>query len=181
MTMRRARSPELQETRRKAMLTEMSASLRRLRRCRQGNVAIETAFAIPLLVGLAVGAAEYGRAYSAKSELAGVARTGAQAAIELGGEADDIGATVQSTLVAAGLIPDPNGQDFDVARDPSTTVLNYCSCPGAGQVACDTTCSSGSNPRHYVEVTVTLPFTPIVPMPMVHNMSLSETVAMRME
>ena len=73
-------------------------------RCQQGNIAIEAAFAIPMLVGLAVGTAEYGRAFSAKSELANIARAGAQAAIEFGGEDESLNSTVQNSLILAGLI-----------------------------------------------------------------------------
>lgn len=152
------------------------------RHCQRGNVAIETAFAIPMLVGLAMGAAEYGRAFSAKSELANVARAGAQAAIEFSGEDESLGSTVESNLILAGLIPDPNSQDFNASSQAQTQVESYCTCPGGAPVACDDSCSGSDLPRRYVQVTASLPFSPIVPVPMLgDSLTLSETVSMRME
>lgn len=150
-------------------------------RCQQGNVAIETAFAIPMLASLAVGAAEYGRAFSAKSELANVARAGAQAAIEFSGEEESLNTTVQSNLVLAGLISDPLQEGFDATSEPQTHVTSYCTCPGGAPVDCSDSCGSHL-PRRYVEVTASLPFSLLVPMPMVgHSLMLSETVSMRLE
>ncbi|MEZ5931303.1 MAG: TadE/TadG family type IV pilus assembly protein [Alphaproteobacteria bacterium] len=152
------------------------------RRCQRGNIAIETAFAIPILVSLAVGAAEYGRAYSVKSELANVARAGAQAAIEFSGDDESLSYTVQSNLVQAGLISDPAGEGFDTSSEPQTEVASYCTCPGGAAVACDGSCSGDDLPRRYVQVTVTLPFSMMVPMPgLTDSLTLSETVSMRME
>ncbi|MDH3662287.1 MAG: pilus assembly protein, partial [Alphaproteobacteria bacterium] len=93
-----------------------------IRHCQRGNVAIETAFAIPMLVGLALGAAEFGRAFSSKSELANVARAGAQAAIEFSGEDESLSDTVRDNLILAGLIADPNSQGFDIHAQPQTSV-----------------------------------------------------------
>ena len=92
-----------------------------IRHCQRGNVAIETAFAIPMLVGLALGAAEFGRAFSAKSELANVARAGAQAALEFSVEDESLSNTVRSNLILAGLLDDPDGQGFDVHTQPQTS------------------------------------------------------------
>ena len=149
------------------------------RQCERGNVVIETAFAIPMLVGLAVGAAEYGRAYSVKSELANIARAGAQAAIEFSGEDESISSTVQSNLIQAGLLSDPNSTDFDATSQPQTTVQSYCTCPGGAPVACHDGCGDDL-PRRYVQVTATLPFATMMPMPH-DSLTLSETVSMRME
>lgn len=153
-----------------------------IRHCQRGNIAIETAFAIPMLVGLAVGAAEYGRAFSSKSELANVARAGAQAAIEFSGEDESLSNIVQDNLILAGLIADPGSQDFDVNAQPQTSVASYCTCPGGTPVACDDSCGDSDLPRRYVQVTASLPFSPMVPMPiMTKALTLSETVTMRME
>lgn len=150
--------------------------------CQRGNVVIEAAFAIPMLVGLAIGAAEYGRAFSAKSELANVARAGAQAAIEFGADGENLNMTVQTNLIQAGIIPDPTDQGFDATRQPQTSVANYCRCPGGIPVSCDDSCSGSTSPRHYVEVTASLPFSTMFPMPMLEqSMTLSESVSMRVE
>ena len=163
------------------MFERLSKSARFLR-CQRGNIAIETAFAIPMLVGLAVGTAEYGRAFSAKSELASLARAGAQAAIEFSGEDESLNTTVRSHLILAGLINDPSDQNFDTASEPQTSVASYCTCPGGAPVGCGDSCSGDDLPRRYVEVTASLPFTLMVPMPMLGDeMTLSETVSMRME
>ena len=150
------------------------------RRCEQGNVAIETAFAIPVLVGVALGAAEFGRAYSAKSELANVARAGVQAAIEFSGEDENLSSTVRNNLILSGLIADPNGQGFDASSQPQTLVESYCTCPGGAPVACHDSCGGSNLPRHYVQVTASLPFSLMVPM-LGESMTLRETVSMRME
>ena len=152
------------------------------RSCQRGNIAIETAFAIPMLVGLAIGAAEYGRAFSTKSELANVARAGAQAAIEFSGEDESLSNTVQSNLILAGLISDPAHQSFDATSQPQTLVESYCTCPGGAPVGCGDSCSGSDLPRRYVQVTASLPFSLLVPMPILgDSMTLSETVSMRME
>ncbi len=153
-----------------------------LRRCQRGNIAIETAFALPMLVGLAIGAAEYGRAYSAKSELANVARAGAQAAIEFNGQDESLDNTVRNNLILAGLIADPSGQGFDAASETQADVQSYCTCPGGAPIPCHDSCSGSDLPRRYVQVTASLPYTPIVPVPMIgDSLTLSETVSMRME
>lgn len=150
--------------------------------CQRGNIAIETAFAIPMLVGLAVGTAEYGRAFSAKSELANIARAGAQAAIEFGGEDESLSATVKNNLILADLIADPLAEDFDTTSQPQTHVSSYCTCPGGAPVGCGDSCSGSDLPRRYVQVTASLPFATMVPMPMLSDaMTLSETVSMRVE
>ena len=154
--------------------------LAKLRRCQCGNIAIETAFAVPMLVGLAVGTAEYGRAFSTKSELANIARAGAQAAIEFGGEDESLNSTVQNSLILAGLIGDPTGQDFDATSEPQTLVESYCTCPGGAPVGCGDSCGGTELPRRYVQVTASLPFSPMTPM-LSDTMTLSETVSMRME
>lgn len=151
-------------------------------RCQRGNVAIETAFAIPMLVSLAVGAAEYGRAFSVKSELANVARAGAQAAIEFSVEEESLTSTVQTNLILAGLIADPTAEGFDATSEPQTSVTSYCTCPGGAPVDCSDSCSGDALPRRYVEVTASLPFSTMLPMPLIGgDLTLSETVSMRME
>lgn len=168
-----------------AVLTSIYASYRMLTNalsCQLGNVVIETALVVPLLVLLAIGTAEYGRAYSAKSELASVARAGAQAAIEFGADDESLNTTVRTNLIKAGLILNTNDQDFDGTKQPQTSVANYCRCPGGVPVGCDDSCSGDSLPRRYVEVTASLPFSMMVPMPMLgQSMTLSESVRMRME
>lgn len=163
------------------MLTRLF-DLTAIRHCQRGNVAIETAMAVPMLVGLAMGAAEYGRAYSAKSELANLARAGAQAAIEFGSDDESLSTTVMSSLVLAGLIGDPNDQHFDASSEPQTRVESYCTCPGGFPIACEDSCGGSDLPRRYVQVTASVPFAPRVPMSMLgDSMTLSETVSMRME
>lgn len=150
-------------------------------RCQRGNVAIEAAFAIPMLVGLAVGAAEYGRAFSTKSELANIAHAGAQAAIEFSGEDESLDTTVRNKLSLAGLL-DEIGDGGSLASQLQTQVTSFCTCPGGSPVACDDSCSGSDLPRHYVEVTASVPFSSAVPLPMLSkSMTLSETVSMRLE
>lgn len=151
-------------------------------RCQRGNIAIETAFAIPMLVGLAVGTADYSRAFSAKSELANIARAGAQAAIEFSGKDESLSTTVQNNLILANLLSDPMAEGFDATSEPQTLVESYCTCPGGAPVGCGDSCSGDDLPRRYVQVTASLPFTLMVPMPMLgDSMTLRETVSMRME
>lgn len=149
-------------------------------RCQRGNIAIESAFAIPMLIGLAVGAAEYGRAFGTKSELANVAHAGAQAAIEFSGEDENLSTTVQNKLLLAGLVTESDSGG--IASELQTEVASYCTCPGGVPVACGDSCSGSDLPRRYVEVTASVPFSFSVPLPMLgSSMTLSETVSMRLE
>jgi len=134
--------------------SSMVQEFRKLLHCRAGNAVVETAFVLPILAVLAAGTMEFGRAYSTKVELADVARTGVQVAVEYGGEEGNVSTQVETLLVGAGLIADPQSQDFDATSSRQATIDNYCVCPDGGQVSCDSTCGGNSLPRNYIEVTI---------------------------
>ena len=162
--------------------SSMVREFRKLLRCRAGNAVVETAFVLPILAVLAAGTMEFGRAYSTKVELADVARTGVQVAVEYGGEEGNVSTQVETLLVGAGLIADPQSQNFDATSSRQATVNNYCSCPGGGQVSCDSTCGGNSLPRNYIEVTVSELFKPTVDVPLFSTpIMLTEAAVMRLE
>ncbi|MDH3663871.1 MAG: hypothetical protein OEU92_28295, partial [Alphaproteobacteria bacterium] len=62
-----------------------------------------------------------------------------------------------------------------------TSVVSFCTCPGGTPIDCEDSCSGSDLPRRYVQVTASLPYSPMVPMPQLAALTLSETVKMRME
>ena len=162
--------------------SSMVQQFRNLLHCRDGNAVVETAFVLPILAVLAAGTMEYGRAYSTKVELADVARTGVQAAVEYGGEEGNVSSQVETLLVGAGLIADPQSQDFDATSSRQATINNYCVCPGGAPVSCDSTCGSNALPRNYIEVTISELFKPTIEVPLFSEpVMLTEAAVMRME
>jgi len=85
----------------------------------RGQALLEVALTLPLLLLVAVGIFEFGRAYQTWQILTNAAREGARVAVLPGIDDDAVEERVQEYL-AAGLIPDPD--DADVAIDRDTTV-----------------------------------------------------------
>ena len=85
----------------------------------RGQALLEVALTLPLLLLVAVGIFEFGRAYQTWQILTNAAREGARIAVLPGTDDDAVEERVQEYL-EAGLIPDPG--DADVTIDRDTTV-----------------------------------------------------------
>lgn len=85
----------------------------------RGQAMLEVALTLPLLLLVAIGIFEFGRAYQTWQILTNAAREGARVAVLPGIDDDAVEERVQEYL-AAGLIPDPG--DADVTIDRDTTV-----------------------------------------------------------
>lgn len=85
----------------------------------RGQALLEVALTLPLLLLVAVGIFEFGRAYQTWQILTNAAREGARIAV-LPGTADDAVEERVHDYLEAGLIPDPD--DADVTIDRNTTV-----------------------------------------------------------
>ncbi len=118
--------------------------LRRLWRCAAGNISVELALVLPILVLMALGAYDFGRAFQEKHRLAGAARAGAQYAVQNSGS-DDVAGVVQSARNDAA----------DTANTLDVTARYYCTCPTSGEITCGDPCpQAAESSLTYVDVDV---------------------------
>ena len=118
--------------------------LGRLWRCAAGNLSVELALVLPILVLIALGAYDFGRAFQEKHRLAGAARAGAQYAMRHAA-AGDIAGIIQSAR--------DDAADTDGALD--VTARFYCSCPSSGELTCGDSCpTAAESSLTYVDVDV---------------------------
>ncbi len=110
---------------------------------RSGNVMIEFALALPVLVLLLVGLLDLGSFSLQKSAMLQGARAGAQYGIVASGETANINATART---ATGL-----------ASVTASTTL-FCECTAGTTVSCSTTCSGSLTLKRYLTVSTTKPF-----------------------
>ncbi len=116
----------------------------------RGAAAVEFALILPLLVLMLVGIMDMGRMVYIRSILESAARAGAQAAFADPGATATIEAAVQTAALAGGVTV------------TSVTAPEACRCSDASSVDCATgTCATGSV-HHYVTVTTTKAYTPMV-------------------
>ncbi|MGF1611422.1 MAG: TadE/TadG family type IV pilus assembly protein [Kiloniellales bacterium] len=110
-------------------------------RCRAGNVSLEVAFVVTVLLVLAVGAVDFGRYGLAHLTLSSAARAGAQYGIQSQASAGE------TAMIEQAARHDSGNPSLDVA------VRQFCECPGAGEVDCGITCADDDYAMMYVEVT----------------------------
>jgi Flp pilus assembly protein TadG len=115
-----------------------AALLRAFARCRRGAVAVELAFFAPVVIVIAIAAAEYGRAYAVRLRLEAAARDGLQAAV------DQVGADASLTQVQSAV------QSL-IGQGATVTVTRACACQGATS-ACDTLCAGTVLPEMRLQV-----------------------------
>ena len=87
----------------------------------RGQAMLEVALTLPLLLLVAVGIFEFGRAYQTWQILTNAAREGARVAVLPGVDDDAVEERVQEYL-EAGLIPDPDGADVTIDRDTTVAI-----------------------------------------------------------
>ena len=109
-----------------------------------GNVTLEFAAVVPVLVLLAIGIFEFGQVAITKSQIESAAKAGVQyGTVDLSAASDPAG-MVQAALNDIG----ETSQIFAV------TARQYCSCPESGELSCSEICDDGAYSPMYVEVDI---------------------------
>jgi Flp pilus assembly protein TadG len=122
-----------------------------LRRREKGSAAIELAIAIPTLMLILLGTADFGRLYYEAIAVENAARCGAQFAVVTSANHNDFAGIRQAAL-----------NELQGLSGATATVSQMCRC-GWGQ---ENDCSSGcSSKRTYVQVTVSKTFNTLAPYP----------------
>lgn len=115
----------------------------------RGAVAVEFAFATPILLLLLSGAIDLGLALNQSSSLTNAARAGAQYAMRFPSDSEGIAQVVAKA----------------VNYDSSTLTISSsltCECADGTAVACTDTCG-GTAPKSYVTVNVSMPYSSPLP------------------
>lgn len=119
-----------------------SRAISEFRRSSVGSALVELAVVLPLLVLLAIGAAEFGRIYFAAITVANAARAGAQ----FGAQANQSGNFAGMTLAAQ----NEAGDVGTISNFPS----RFCACPNGPPPPCagaGATCGSDGVPQVFVK------------------------------
>jgi Flp pilus assembly protein TadG len=115
----------------------------RLAADRSGNIIIEFALALPILIVLTLGLLDLGRYSMQKSALLQGARAGAQYGVLAPTEEANINSTAQTATGLTGV---------------TATSSVFCECVSGATVLCSTTCSGGATIRRYVTVNMNKTF-----------------------
>jgi Flp pilus assembly protein TadG len=109
-----------------------------------GGAALEFAVVVPVLVLLAIGAVDFGRAYYTGITVSSAARTGAQYGTQ------DVGHSTDNAGMIAAARNDADDQTLSV------TPTTYCRCPDGTDPGCTSspTCPGYGDARVFVKVTV---------------------------
>ncbi|WP_374764137.1 TadE/TadG family type IV pilus assembly protein [Yunchengibacter salinarum] len=136
------------------MRTGFQRALGRLTGAEEGSVAVETALVTTVLLVMAVGALDFGLAFSRRMALSEAVRAGADYAVMAPPMGGDMAPVVAATRQAA---PDGAG-----AETRAVDVALFCTCPGeAGRHDCiigagaTPTCAAGTLRNVYVRVSAT--------------------------
>lgn len=115
--------------------------IRRLAHAPDGNVAIEVAMVSPVLVFMALGAFDFGIAYSVQTSYEAAIRAGYEYAFTHSDELTAIAARVRANVDATRL------------ETGYPEVTHVCECSSGTAVSCSATCS-GESPYTYVNIKV---------------------------
>jgi Flp pilus assembly protein TadG len=121
------------------------------KRGRAGSAAIEMAFAMPVLVLLLLGTADFGRVFYEAIAVESAARCGAQFAVVSSANQDNIAGMQQAAL-----------NDLQNLTGATATATKICRCGWGAPNDCSSNCASK---RVYVQVTVQKTFNTIVSYP----------------
>jgi Flp pilus assembly protein TadG len=146
--------------------------MKRNRKSDNGNATVEFALLLPLMLLLVLGAVDFARLFYAAITVASAARAGVQY-----GAQDTIKAKDTTGMQTAA------SNDAADITGVTATAQAYCECADGTRVDCITgTCSGGTKPPAYVQVTVQKTFTTLVDYPGIpHNTALSRTAIMRVQ
>ena len=114
---------------------------------RRGNLIIEMAFALPLILLLLIGLLDLGRLGLQKSAMLQGARAGAQYGMTAPDEIDNINSTAQSATGLTGV---------------TATTTPFCECVSGTVVDCGTTCTGGQTKKKYITVSTTRSFSSVL-------------------
>jgi Flp pilus assembly protein TadG len=128
-----------------------------------GNRAVELGLVAPVLVLVAFGAFDYGRAYIESVRLNGAARSGAQQSLYDSNSWSDTDQAEQAALeeYAGHALTQPEVDAMSV----SATAEAFCACTGGAQLACTGSCPGGATPGQFVRVSMTSAVPLILPYP----------------
>lgn len=121
------------------------------RRRSSGSVAIELSLAIPLLLIILLGTADFGRIFHDSIAVSNASRVGVQYAMSSASRQSDTAGMVTAAL-----------DDLPNRTGATAAARTYCTCSNGSEQSCSTTCTSK---RLYIEVTVTKTFQTLVQYP----------------
>ena len=158
-------------------VTRYGHRLKRFGRGSDGSALVEFAFAVPILLALAIGAFDFGMAFQQKHRLASAAQAGAQIAVQ---------ERSLSEVPVGDIIARVRAEASDSGNALIVTPTYFCVCPeGGADFACDTEPSpcvlaAGRLPSKYVQVDVRHSFNLIFDYPGVEKaVALQATSTMR--
>ncbi|MBN4083190.1 pilus assembly protein [bacterium AH-315-B06] len=111
---------------------------------RGGNVTLEFAAVIPVLVLLAIGIFEFGQVAITKSQIESAVKAGVQYGTQDHSAANDSAGMIQAALDDIG----ETNQTFAI------TARQFCSCPETGELSCSAVCNDGAYSPMFVEVDI---------------------------
>jgi hypothetical protein len=133
-------------------MTRASRTLGRLAGDRGGNVAVEFALLLPLLIVILTGLIDFGRATYERMALETAARSAVQYARQ---NPNDTAGITAAALNAGGL----------AATAEVEVPAPFCECPTGASIACGTVCPNGDALLRFLSVTVRHDFEPLFPYP----------------
>lgn len=113
-----------------------------------GNIAVELALVLPVLLAILAGLSDLGRGILASSKLSSAVRAG----LDYAQTYPDDGSGIQAVVIAA------------AAGDAvSVTTTSVCECANGVAGVCSTQCSDGTLPGTYLRIAASQNFSPIFP------------------
>lgn len=124
-----------------------------------GNVVVEFALILPVLMIILAGLADLGRGIVAYNDLAAAIRAGLEYAQVYPDDSNGIQAAVRGAAAGA---------------NPNVTTTNVCECSNGVAGACTTQCSDGTLPGTYLRIVATQAFLPMFP---AFDFALGDTIS----
>jgi hypothetical protein len=131
-------------------LVRVDRIVRLLARCRRGNVAVEFATTLPVVVLFAFGAIDYGGAYVEGLRLTGAARAGVQQVLY-----DPVSWNDTERVERAALeeyVGHPLTDEEVSSLPVSAAADSFCACTAGVALDCSVTCPDGSSPGRFMRV-----------------------------
>lgn len=143
--------------------------LGRLLANRDGNVAVEFALVLPMLILILGGVIDFGRAFYDQMALETAARSAVQYARQNPGDATGI----QLAATSAGGLP---------ATATVDALQVFCECPDGSSIGCSTVCATGEALLRFLSITVREDFETLFPYPGVSSpLALAGTAVIRVQ
>ncbi|WP_448187482.1 TadE/TadG family type IV pilus assembly protein [Azospirillum sp. sgz301742] len=143
--------------------------LGRLAANRDGNVAVEFALLLPLLILILGGVIDFGRAFYDRMALESAARS----AVQYARQSPSDSAGIQLAALGAGGVPSTATVD---------ALQVFCECPDGSSVGCNAVCASGGTVLRFLSVTVRENFETMFPYPGVSSpLALAGSATIRVQ